>query len=97
MDNRTQGGLKISQQLSEHVYGSESVVLINLGRELSGKWRSFVTAGSSGNLGMPQMFWQVGEMSAEEKSNLYGSRSAGLKKVGGYVVIQLVCSICSII
>ena len=66
MDNRTQGGLKISQQLSEHVYGSESVVLINFGRELTGKWGSFVTAGRSWNLGMPQIFWQVGEMSAEK-------------------------------
>ena len=66
MGNRTQGGLKISQQMSEHLYGSESVVLINLGRELSGKCGSFVTAGRSWNLGMPQMFWQVGEMCAEK-------------------------------
>ena len=85
MDNRTQGGLKISQQLTEPIFGSDSIVLINLGRKLSTKWRSFVTAGRSRNLGMPQMFWQVGEMSAEKEFNSYGSGSAGLKNVGGLV------------
>ena len=46
-----------------------------------------MTAGRSRNLGMPQMFWQVGEMSAEKEFNSYGSGSAGLKNVGGLVVL----------
>ena len=44
----------------------------------------FVTAGRSGNLDIPQMFGQVGEMSTEKEFNLYGSSSSGMKKVGGW-------------